>query len=419
MESFNRPRMDSFKMTLLGESGMLLYLYSLGTKVIKLALPVVPILILVTAVVGLQASCFTPSSLTNQSVRTTAEVEEEIYRLVNEERQSSGLKALYRDHALDTLALQFSATAFSESFEQSSYIHYLLCNTWWVTYSGGRPELHENTAREQVDYCLEKYELRQAMFRSDARASGIGIAIINDTIYYAQVFDVLNAMCGDGEPVTLYENPLAEDPSWGQLTRFIVDDDTDEQPYVAESFVCADFAATLHDRAETAGIKAAYVSVDFTDGPGHALNAFNTTDRGLVFIDCTGQGLNVATSSGITNSQGAPATYDKVAYISTGNTYGLINLDNAFSFDYQFYEQWLDQWEEYQAEIYAYEQKSEAYEDAVGGRTVITDPEEYEMLQRMYKELETIRAELEAMEAVIGTIRWEPLGVVTDFYIHW
>jgi hypothetical protein len=346
-------------------------------------------------------------------------VEAEIYQLVNEERQISGLKTLDRDRELDMLALQYSATAFSESFELSSDIQYLLCNTWWVTYSGGEPELHENTAREQVDYCLEKFELRRAMLRGDARATGIGITVINDTVYYTQVFDVLNAMCGDGEPVQLYENPRAEDPSWWQLEMFITNDDTDKEYYVADSFVCADFAAMLHDRAETAGIKAAYVSVNFTDGPGHALNAFNTTDRGLVFIDCTGQGLNVATSGGITDSQGPPATYDKVAYMSTGNTYGLISMDNAFSFDYQFYEQWLAQWEEYQAKVYVYEQKREAYEDAVGGRTVITDPEEYETLQRMYEELETIRVELEAMEAIIGKIRWEPLGVVTDFYIHW
>lgn len=35
-------------------------------------------------------------------------------------------------------------------------------------------------------------------------------------------------------------------------------------------------------------LRCAWVSIDFEwGGNGHACNAFNTTDRGLVFIDCT------------------------------------------------------------------------------------------------------------------------------------
>jgi len=98
----------------------------------------------------------------------------------------------------------------------------------------------------------------------------------------------------DGHRITLKNNPEAVTPSWEQLKSFLLKDKTDEIPYNFSSFVCADFAETLHNNAEVTGIKAAFVSIEL--GPclsfprigGHALNAFETTDKGLVYIDCTG-----------------------------------------------------------------------------------------------------------------------------------
>jgi len=371
-------------------------------------------LVVIVVSLVLLSSCVTPSA-----ILTDAKVEDEIYRLVNEERQKVGLTELDRDPALDELARQYSASEFSKTVEQSSDLVYLLCNSWRVTYSGGAPKLREGTAREQVDYCLENDDLREAMLRSDARATGLGVAIVGDTVYYAQVFDILSAVGAHGEPVRLYENAQSKDPSWQQLREFVLNDDTDEQPYMLDSFVCTDFATMLHDRAEAAGIRAAYVSVDFGDGPGHALNAFNTTDQGLVYIDCTGQGLNTATSGVILDGQDTTMDYDKIAYVAVGDEYGLISLDRASAFDYEFYEQWMQQWEDYEVKARIYEQKRDAYQEALGGRTIISDPEEYARLQSMYEELETLREELEAQESILGNYRWVPMGTVTNFYVHW
>jgi PKD repeat protein len=93
---------------------------------------------------------------------------------------------------------------------------------------------------------------------------------------------------GNGHTIKLHNNPDAKNPTWGVLLWFLQRDTTEQIPYVYGSFVCADFAETLHNNAETAGIRAAYVSVELS-GIGHACNAFRTTDRGLVFIDDTGQ----------------------------------------------------------------------------------------------------------------------------------
>ena len=82
--------------------------------------------------------------------------------------------------------------------------------------------------------------------------------------------------------------------------------------------ICADFAERLHNEAELAGIKCAYVSVDisgYTDpyhygipsNSGHALDAFQTTDRGLVYVDDT-------------NSPG-PARCVKIINVQLGQQY--------------------------------------------------------------------------------------------------
>lgn len=128
---------------------------------------------------------------------------------------------------------------------------------------------------------------------------------------------------------------------------------------------------------------------------------------------------NIATSGMTLGGHDATIEYDKVAYVAAGREYGVISLDRASAFDYQFYEQWMQRWEDYESKSRIYEQKSDAYHEALGGRTLITDPEEYAALQSMYQELETLREELEAQESILGDYCWEPMGAVAAFYVHW
>jgi hypothetical protein len=87
----------------------------------------------------------------------------------------------------------------------------------------------------------------------------------------------------------LQNNPDAVNVSWSQVKAFLKDDRTDNIPYMLDSFRCGEFAEMLHNNAEENGIKAAFVGIKFKDGSlAHALNAFVTTDRGLVYIDTTG-----------------------------------------------------------------------------------------------------------------------------------
>jgi predicted nuclease with TOPRIM domain len=86
----------------------------------------------------------------------------------------------------------------------------------------------------------------------------------------------------------LVNNPEAVNPTYVQLINFLKTDKTDNYRYVANYFMCGNFAEMLHNNAEAAGIRAAVVFISFTEGPGHAIDAFLTTDKGLVYIDDTG-----------------------------------------------------------------------------------------------------------------------------------
>jgi ssDNA-binding Zn-finger/Zn-ribbon topoisomerase 1 len=197
----------------------------------------------------------------------------------------------------------------------------------------------------------------------------------------------------------------ATDSTWQELREFIRSDTTDEDIYLEGIYMCGSFAETLHNNAEQAGIRAAWVAIDFVDGSEqHAFNAFYTTDRGIVFVDCTGGGFQLVVPS-LGDSYGYDIDYDKIAYVQVGAEYGVISLDRAESPSYDFYEDYMQEWDNYN-------EKVDEYNTALGGRTVIYDYSEYEELKRMYDELELQRKILE-------DYYWEPLGIVTTVEIYW
>ena len=105
------------------------------------------------------------------------------------------------------------------------------------------------------------------------------------------------------------EQSALVDISWPELKEFLEQDDTDRLPYVEGSFDCSGFAITLRDSAARCGIRCAYVEIDFAVEGGHALDAFETTDTGLVYVDST--------------------EADQIAYVELGQPYGIISLDGV------------------------------------------------------------------------------------------
>lgn len=131
---------------------------------------------------------------------------------------------------------------------------------------------------------------------------------------------------GSGEPIELINNPDATDPTFAELVAFIEKDRTDEYPYIVgppkNAFICSDFAETVHNNAEAAGIRAAWVGIEIEgETEGHALNAFETTDLGLVYIDCTGKGL--------WDDPANRSSWDRRVRVEIGKPYTVADIDKA------------------------------------------------------------------------------------------
>lgn len=115
------------------------------------------------------------------------------------------------------------------------------------------------------------------------------------------------------------EDPTLRNPSWEELKAFLWEDKTDLLEYVFPTFICYDFARTLQASAKEAGWRCAYVCVQLEGYPdwfdygipsntGHGLNVFETTDRGLVYIDCT-------------STHGFSGNADKIIDVKIGKEY--------------------------------------------------------------------------------------------------
>ncbi len=215
---------------------------------------------------------------------------------------------------------------------------------------------------------------------------------------------------------TNYENLLErlrqstlENPAWSELKGLLAQDDTDMLPYHKDSFDCADFAITLRDRMWKYGVRCAYVEVSFSEGEGHALNAFETTDNGLIYVDNT--------------------RADQIAYAELNQPYGTIHLDgvkfkyiacsgspsefwtsltyathpNPFSYDYYI---------DYQRRRGFYQESVTAYNNAVG---------EYNegSAKWSYSQLATWRDNLNALEKDLGLVFYEPAGEVRNIEVYW
>jgi hypothetical protein len=95
---------------------------------------------------------------------------------------------------------------------------------------------------------------------------------------------VLRPTCASAPSISLKTS--TNSITWTELVSFLEKDHTNWNPYVPGKYTCLDFSTDLVANATQQGIKTWIVAVDFTDGgPGHAFVAFETSDRGIVYIE--------------------------------------------------------------------------------------------------------------------------------------
>jgi hypothetical protein len=227
----------------------------------------------------------------------------------------------------------------------------------------------------------------------------------------------------DGKPIILTNNSTAEDPTFDELMTFIKVDATDSREYIEGAFVCADFAEMVHNNAEAAGIRAAWVGLTFNGTEeGHALNAFETTDKGLIFIDCTNSGITNGQSNGSRNC-------DAIAYIEEGKKYGVLLVERMmaveydfYSLEYTFYAECEKSWYEYQVKSKAYNEEVTRFNQEMVGHTYVYGSPEANRMLAWKETLQATEKELERLKAQAGG-RWIESAfssyLVKSYSIHW
>jgi len=73
-------------------------------------------------------------------------------------------------------------------------------------------------------------------------------------------------------------------PSFQELRDFILGDTTSRNSFVLYAYECRHFTTTVNNNAEAEGLRCAFVLLCFEQGQ-HSVIAFETTDRGLVYIE--------------------------------------------------------------------------------------------------------------------------------------
>jgi len=205
---------------------------------------------------------------------------------------------------------------------------------------------------------------------------------------------------GDWEPIVLVDNPDATNPSYAELVAFIQMDLSDTNRYIDGEYVCADYAEDVHNNAEVAGIRTAWVSVTFeNDDEGHALNAFETTDKGLVYIDCV--------------------ECDTIAYVEKGQEYGVRDMAQAESLAYSFYQEYLLKWQEYTTRLEAYNKEVAEYNQAISGKIYTIGSIEEIRISAWEDRLAKEEQEIDKLSEEVGEGFYDPLGVVKEIKIHW
>ena len=233
---------------------------------------------------------------------------------------------------------------------------------------------------------------------------------------------------GDVGNVHLVTNPGAKNPTWQQLKDFIHQDKTDEDTYNAVVNPCGAFAETIYNNAEANGIRAAFVAIDLKNSTmGHACNAFETTDMGMVYVDCTCMTIeeSLSNSGQHLSPDGKPAkvfgqatSHDKIAYVAVGKELGFISMEVAESPAYSYYEQYKVRFDKFKndleacnAAIVQYGTYMDEYNRSRGSGLITS-------INAQRHAVDKLSAQVNADAAGLGAF-WPEMGVVEGVKIYW
>ena len=90
----------------------------------------------------------------------------------------------------------------------------------------------------------------------------------------------------EGYTAGLKEQPgfVLNDPTYAEMKSFLAADNTSSKAYNEDKYICTDFTTEVNNNAEEQGIHCATVYIIYPE-TGHSVVAFDTTDRGMIFIE--------------------------------------------------------------------------------------------------------------------------------------
>jgi hypothetical protein len=233
---------------------------------------------------------------------------------------------------------------------------------------------------------------------------------------------------GDVGNVHLVANPAAQNPTWQQLKDFIQQDKTDEDTYNTIVNPCGAFAETIYNNAEAIGIRAAFVAVTLKDSTiGHACNAFETTDKGMAYVDCTGMTIEESLSDADPHLSpdgkparifGQPDSHDKIAYIAVGKGLGFVSMEVADSPEYSYYELYKIRFDKFKndldacnAAIVQYNSYADQYNRSRNSSLITSVNAQKHLINKL-------SAQVSADADGLGAF-WPEMGVVEGVKIYW
>jgi hypothetical protein len=293
--------------------------------------------------------------------------------------------------------------------------------------------------RDQTDLKPQKQSNRKVRLLVclvfGALAIVVGVSILYTLFYPAVWTERLSIMNATSQHLTITEYRYATNVSYDTLMMFLNNDTSDMADYVSPNYTCGDFAVHLHDDAEAQGIRCGIVGVSLNvsgysgldtryvipshpgvednSDMGHGFTVFNTTDRGLVYIDATG-----VTSE--EKAQGRQPRY-MVVYFKQDMPLGEICVNQSESLDYSYYQQKESQYQaynkkisDYNDEVKAINAETKAFNITFKAYTSDLDAydEEYDRFSAELNDLEDANVSQQEMPEQLdlwreGLIRWQ------------
>lgn len=158
-----------------------------------------------------------------------------------------------------------------------------------LTSTGSRLDKVESAYESSQSYLVEKSnEIRSLQSKCDNMTSELSKAksSLNNlqTNYDGLQINYDRLLVGIKDK-NYYYTYVYHDPSYTEMIAFLKADKTDNNPYSTASYNCFDYTRDVIDNAHKNSIRCGYVRIEFEDNTAHACVAFNTIDKGLVFIE--------------------------------------------------------------------------------------------------------------------------------------